>query len=126
MSKWICPKCGSRLVEKPGRYGNFIGCTNYKGGCKYTRNVSSYKPQLPKSKSKAYEKKLLKIKKFKKDNPKIKATIWELMKITNRQRELLRKGANKNKKAEKVQRAEIAFNKRKTKFRKKFDKNQKV
>ncbi len=25
----ICPKCGSRLVEKNGKYGKFIGCSNF-------------------------------------------------------------------------------------------------
>ena len=30
----ICPKCGSKLVEKSGRYGHFWGCSNYPE-CKY-------------------------------------------------------------------------------------------
>ena len=30
----ICPKCGSKLVEKSGRYGHFLGCSNYPE-CKY-------------------------------------------------------------------------------------------
>lgn len=25
----ICPKCGGRLVKRKGRYGEFIGCSNY-------------------------------------------------------------------------------------------------
>lgn len=25
----ICPKCGSNLVERKGKYGKFIGCSNY-------------------------------------------------------------------------------------------------
>lgn len=25
----ICPRCGSELVERKGKYGNFIGCSNY-------------------------------------------------------------------------------------------------
>ena len=33
----ICPKCGNKLVEKTGKYGNFIGCSNFPK-CKYTRN----------------------------------------------------------------------------------------
>lgn len=30
----ICPECGSKLVEKSGRYGHFWGCSNYPE-CKY-------------------------------------------------------------------------------------------
>ena len=25
----ICPRCGGDLVERKGKYGKFIGCTNY-------------------------------------------------------------------------------------------------
>lgn len=25
----MCPKCGSDLVERKGKYGNFVGCSNY-------------------------------------------------------------------------------------------------
>ena len=32
----ICPKCGNNLVIKNGKYGNFIGCSNYPN-CKYTK-----------------------------------------------------------------------------------------
>ena len=32
-----CPKCGGQLVERTGKYGNFIGCSNYPR-CKYTKN----------------------------------------------------------------------------------------
>ena len=31
----ICPKCGGALVERSGKYGKFIGCSNYPK-CKYT------------------------------------------------------------------------------------------
>ena len=31
----ICPKCGNMLVERSGKYGNFIGCSNYPK-CRYT------------------------------------------------------------------------------------------
>jgi len=31
-----CPKCGGQLIEKTGKYGYFIGCSNYPK-CKYTR-----------------------------------------------------------------------------------------
>ena len=30
-----CPKCGGQLVERTGKYGNFMGCSNYPK-CKYT------------------------------------------------------------------------------------------
>lgn len=32
----ICPKCGNRLIEKNGKYGNFIGCSNFPK-CKYIK-----------------------------------------------------------------------------------------
>ncbi|MGD9784856.1 MAG: type I DNA topoisomerase [Hyphomicrobiaceae bacterium] len=39
-----CPQCGTgRLSLKPGRFGPFIGCSNYKeedGGCSYRRGIS--------------------------------------------------------------------------------------
>ena len=31
-----CPKCGGNLIERSGKYGNFIGCSNYPK-CKYTQ-----------------------------------------------------------------------------------------
>jgi DNA topoisomerase-1 len=34
----ICPQCGGELVIKNGRYGNFIGCSNYPR-CKYTKPI---------------------------------------------------------------------------------------
>ena len=30
----ICPKCGGKLVERNGKYGKFIGCSNYPK-CRY-------------------------------------------------------------------------------------------
>ncbi len=30
-----CPKCGGNLVERIGKYGNFLGCSNYPN-CKFT------------------------------------------------------------------------------------------
>ena len=33
----ICPKCGNKLVERNGKYGKFIGCSNYPK-CKYIKN----------------------------------------------------------------------------------------
>lgn len=34
----VCPRCGGTLVSRKGRYGEFIGCSNYPK-CRYTRNV---------------------------------------------------------------------------------------
>ncbi len=33
-----CPKCGSKLIQRNGSRGPFIGCTSYPK-CKYTRNI---------------------------------------------------------------------------------------
>ena len=33
-----CPKCGSPLKMRKGKYGDFWGCTGYPG-CRYTKNV---------------------------------------------------------------------------------------
>lgn len=37
-----CPWCGANLVEKHGKYGTFIGCSNYPK-CKYTAKLTSKK-----------------------------------------------------------------------------------
>jgi restriction system protein len=34
-----CPKCGSSLVERNGRRGKFIGCSNYPQ-CRHTENIN--------------------------------------------------------------------------------------
>lgn len=34
----ICPECGSRLVERNGRNGKFMGCSNFPN-CRYTRSI---------------------------------------------------------------------------------------
>lgn len=34
----ICPKCNSNLVRRNGKYGEFLGCSNYPK-CKYTKEV---------------------------------------------------------------------------------------
>ncbi|WP_426984486.1 topoisomerase DNA-binding C4 zinc finger domain-containing protein [Brevibacillus borstelensis] len=31
----LCPSCGGELVERNGKYGKFIGCSNYPS-CKFT------------------------------------------------------------------------------------------
>ena len=38
-----CPKCGADLVMRFGRYGAFIGCTNYRAEppCDYTRDLAA-------------------------------------------------------------------------------------
>lgn len=33
----VCPRCGSFLVKRKGRFGEFWGCTSYPG-CRYTEN----------------------------------------------------------------------------------------
>ena len=33
----ICPKCGNKLIKKKGRYGTFIGCSNFPE-CRYIVN----------------------------------------------------------------------------------------
>lgn len=32
-----CPECGSSLIMRKGKYGPFLGCSNYPG-CKYTKD----------------------------------------------------------------------------------------
>lgn len=32
----ICPKCNGNLVERNGKYENFVGCSNYPK-CKYIK-----------------------------------------------------------------------------------------
>ena len=34
----ICPRCGGKLVVRHGKYGDFIGCSNYPH-CRYTRKI---------------------------------------------------------------------------------------
>lgn len=37
---FVCPRCGGSLYKKEGRFGAFIGCSNYKHtGCSFTRNL---------------------------------------------------------------------------------------
>lgn len=33
----ICPRCGGQLIERKGKYGTFMGCSNYPK-CRYTIN----------------------------------------------------------------------------------------
>lgn len=32
----ICPKCGGKLIMRDGKYGSFIGCSNFPK-CRYTQ-----------------------------------------------------------------------------------------
>lgn len=34
----VCPRCGGELVRRKGRYGEFMGCSNYPK-CRYTRSA---------------------------------------------------------------------------------------
>lgn len=38
----ICPDCGGQLRQKSGRFGSFMGCSNYPN-CTYTRNIKGKK-----------------------------------------------------------------------------------
>ena len=36
-----CPKCGvGEIVNKKGRFGEFMGCTAYQSGCRYTEEIA--------------------------------------------------------------------------------------
>ena len=37
-NEYICPRCSGKLIIKNGRYGKFIGCSNYPR-CKYTKSL---------------------------------------------------------------------------------------
>ncbi|HHO65795.1 MAG TPA: type I DNA topoisomerase, partial [Epsilonproteobacteria bacterium] len=41
-----CPKCGSELLLRKGRYGEFIACSNFPK-CKYTKNTDGSEPEQP-------------------------------------------------------------------------------
>lgn len=40
LKEGICPRCGGKLVERNGKYGNFFGCSNYPN-CKFILNKNS-------------------------------------------------------------------------------------
>ncbi|MFT7824748.1 MAG: type I DNA topoisomerase [Sulfurimonas sp.] len=42
----MCPKCGSELLLRKGRYGEFIACSNFPK-CKYTKNTDGTEPEQP-------------------------------------------------------------------------------
>lgn len=35
----FCPLCGKPLNKKSGPYGEFLGCSGYLNGCKYTEHI---------------------------------------------------------------------------------------
>ncbi|MEK7257057.1 MAG: DNA topoisomerase, partial [Bacteroidota bacterium] len=45
-TKEVCNKCGSPMVEKLGRFGKFIACSNYPE-CKNTKPVEAHDPAHP-------------------------------------------------------------------------------
>lgn len=38
--RYSCPLCHGRLVKRNGKYGEFLGCSNYRSGCHYTRDIT--------------------------------------------------------------------------------------
>lgn len=34
----VCPECGGQLIERAGKFGKFLGCSNYPK-CKYTKDL---------------------------------------------------------------------------------------
>ena len=49
----ICPECGSELLKRKSRYGNyFYGCSNYPK-CKHIENIDGEKPNFRRRKKKA-------------------------------------------------------------------------
>ncbi len=41
-----CPECGSELLLRKGRFGEFIACSNFPK-CKYTKNTDGTEPEKP-------------------------------------------------------------------------------
>ncbi len=50
-----CPKCGSELLLRKGRYGEFIACSNFPK-CKYTKNTDGTEPEQPEETDEVCEK----------------------------------------------------------------------
>lgn len=38
MNNKICPRCGGKLVQRKGKYGDFLGCTNFPK-CRFTQKL---------------------------------------------------------------------------------------
>ena len=41
VERGYCPRCGSKLIIKKGKYGEFWGCSNYPK-CKFIKNIHKY------------------------------------------------------------------------------------
>ncbi len=39
LAKESCPKCGSRIELKTGRFGPYLACVNYKKTCDYVKSL---------------------------------------------------------------------------------------
>ena len=77
----ICPKCGSALVIRKGKYGSFVACSNYPK-CKYVKKEEKEINEIcdcPKCGHKIIEKKTKKGKIFYGCNnfPKCKYALWD-------------------------------------------------
>lgn len=35
---WDCPRCGGKMIRRSGRFGDFLGCSNYPQ-CKETMRI---------------------------------------------------------------------------------------
>jgi len=51
----MCPKCGSELLLRKGRYGEFIACSNFPK-CKYTKNPDGTEKEAPEETDEVCEK----------------------------------------------------------------------
>ncbi len=78
----ICPECGSPLVYRKGKYGEFVACSNYPT-CKYIKKEEKQEKVIckcPKCKGDIIERKTKKGKIFYGCNnfPKCKVAVWDL------------------------------------------------
>jgi DNA topoisomerase-1 len=51
----MCPKCGNELIQRKGRYGEFIACGNFPK-CKYTTDLDGKAPPEPEKTDKVCDK----------------------------------------------------------------------
>ena len=78
----VCPECGSPLVLRKGRYGEFVACSNYPA-CKYIKKEEKEIKNIcscPKCGGTIIEKKTKKGKIFYGCNnyPKCKVALWDM------------------------------------------------
>jgi len=54
ISDFKCPKCGAKMVQRQGKAGAFLGCLEYKKGCKGTRSLDgkAFQNKNPRGKNK--------------------------------------------------------------------------